>query len=83
MLQQTVAPVALDALVDDVVRDLLAAAPGAVAAQKGLFLQWEDRPMSAAIEHGATAFVASYRESDEAVRPIDRFFALRRRAVAD
>ena len=77
LLQPLVAPAALDALIDDVVRDLLA------ATQKRLFLQWADRAMSAAIEHGVTTFVASYHESDEAVRHIDRFIALRRRTVVD
>lgn len=78
-LVQRVAPAAeLDSLVDTVLRDLLAGAPGALAAQKRLFLDWEESHQQAAIEHGVRAFVAAYADGDEPARYAERFFKRRR-----
>ena len=78
LLQHVVAPDALDTLALTIANDIAAAAPGAIAAQKRLCLQWEDSGSSAAIEHGVQSFVAAYRDGDEARRYIARFFAGRK-----
>jgi enoyl-CoA hydratase/carnithine racemase len=77
LLEHVTEPAALDALIDTITADIAAAAPGAVAAQKRLFRQWEDSTVSAAIEHGVAAFAAAYA-GDEPATYIDRFFARRR-----
>ncbi len=76
LLQHLVASDELDALVDTICTDIVAAGPRAIAAQKRLFLDWEELPMSAAIERGVEALVAAY-DSDEPQRLIDNFFAAR------
>ena len=73
-----VAPHALDTLAVTIANDIAAGAPGAIAAQKRLCLQWEDSGSGAAIEQGVQSFVASYREGDEAGRYIACFFASRK-----
>ncbi|MEQ8663230.1 MAG: enoyl-CoA hydratase, partial [Gammaproteobacteria bacterium] len=58
--------------------DVIAGAPHALAAQKALFLAWEESTVAGAIEHGVDAFVAAYA-GDEPRRAIDAFFAGRGR----
>lgn len=73
VLQHLVDAAALDALALEIARDCAAGAPGAIAAQKRLCLAWEDAHVSAAIEHGVTAFCEAYR-SNEPATYVDRFF---------
>jgi len=77
LLQHVVAPAELDELALTIANDIAAAAPGAIAAQKRLCLQWEDSGSTAAIEQGVQAFVAAYRDDQEAGPYIERFFARR------
>ena len=78
LLQHAVAADELDQLIDDIVRDIVAGAPGALAAQKRLCMKWEDSSLTQAIEHGVTTFTSAYA-TDEPKRYIDRFFAQRRK----
>ena len=74
-LLQAVTPVdGLEELALTIARDMVAGAPGALAAQKRLFRRWEDSTISAAIEHGVQALVAAY-DGDEPARAIAAFFA--------
>ncbi|MGE0485364.1 MAG: enoyl-CoA hydratase-related protein [Gammaproteobacteria bacterium] len=77
ILQHLVDAAALDALAHDVAADIVAGAAGAIAAQKALFLSWEDLPMSLGIERGVDAFVRAYANGDEPQRAIAAFFAAR------
>lgn len=56
--------------------DLVAGMPRALAAQKQLFLDWEEKPVSGAILAGIDAFVDAYG-SDEPAAGAARFFAAR------
>ncbi len=76
LLQQRVPAAELDALATTVAADIVAGTPDAIAAQKALFLQWEEHAMSGAIERGVEAFVAAYSGS-EPQRAIADFFARR------
>lgn len=73
ILQHVVPASALSTLTATVCADILAAGPHAIASQKRLFLDWEEAPMSGAIERGVTAFVRAC-EGDEPRRMIDAFF---------
>ena len=64
----------LGPLQEEICADICAAAPDAIAAQKQLFMRWEDESASRAIESGVTALVDAYA-SDEPQRYIDKFFA--------
>jgi enoyl-CoA hydratase/carnithine racemase len=77
-LVEHVVPAAdLDAKVEDWVARLLTSAPGAVRLQKRLMRQWEDLPLSAAVEAGIGAFAAAYG-SDEPKVTMAGFLAARR-----
>ena len=76
LLQHLVDPAELDDLALTIARDIVAAAPGALATQKQLFVQWQDSSsMSAAIEHGVQAFIGTYATSSEPAIYAARFFA--------
>lgn len=77
LLQAVTPAIELDALALTIARDVVAGAPGALAAQKRLFRLWEDSTISAAIEHGVDALVAAYA-GPEPARAIAAFFARRR-----
>ncbi len=76
LLQHLVDPEKLDERVDDIAQDIVAGAPGALAAQKRLLSKWEDSSLTQAIEHGVAAFVEAYA-GDEPQVYIDRFFEKR------
>ena len=76
LLQHVVAADALDELADAIAADIVAGAPRAIAAQKTLFLDWEEQGMAGAIESGVRSLVAAY-DSDEPQRAIEEFFASR------
>ncbi|HEU0155699.1 MAG TPA: enoyl-CoA hydratase-related protein, partial [Stellaceae bacterium] len=64
----------LDQAVDELARPILAAGPRAVRSQKRLILDWEELPMTAAIERGIDSFVAAF-DSDEPGRMADAVLA--------
>ncbi|HEY1299048.1 MAG TPA: enoyl-CoA hydratase [Stellaceae bacterium] len=64
----------LDQAVDELARPILAAGPRAVRIQKRLILDWEELPMTAAIERGIDSFVAAF-DSDEPGRMADAVLA--------
>ena len=76
LLQHLVDPEKLDERVDDIVQDIVAGAPGAIAAQKRLLSKWEDCSLTQAIELGVDALVEAYA-GDEPQVYIDRFFEKR------
>jgi len=78
LLQHRVPAQELDALAATVAADIVAGTPAAIAAQKALFLEWEEHAMSDAIERGVEAFVAAYSGS-EPQRAVADFFARRGR----
>lgn len=80
ILQHVAGSDSLDALARTIASDIAAGAAGAIAAQKALFLAWEDLPMSVAIERGVDAFVRAYG-GDEPQRAIAGFFAARGKSV--
>ena len=80
LLQHCVTRDALDPLVAQMVEDIVDAAPGAIAAQKRLFLQWEDAHVSDAIELGVAALKQAYG-GDEPAAYVARFFERKRRAA--
>ncbi|MEX2479346.1 MAG: enoyl-CoA hydratase-related protein [Gammaproteobacteria bacterium] len=77
LLQHLVESSSLDELAGQIAADIVAGAPGAIAAQKRLFLAWEELPVSAAIDRGVPAFVEAC-SGEEPRRAIDAFFALQR-----
>ena len=77
-LVERVAPAAeLDAALEHWLGALLAAAPGALRAQKALLREWERLPLGEAIERGIEAFVEAYR-GDEPKALMRRFLERRR-----
>jgi enoyl-CoA hydratase/carnithine racemase len=67
LVDVVVAPAGLDDAVERLVRPILAAGPRAVRLQKSLILDWEDLPLTAAVERGIECFVAAF-DSDEPAR---------------
>jgi enoyl-CoA hydratase/carnithine racemase len=57
----------LDAAVDELARSILAAGSQAIRLQKRLILEWEELPLSAAIERGIHSFVGAF-DTDEPAR---------------
>jgi len=76
LVEHVVPVAALDAKVEDWIGKLLTSAPGAVRLQKQLMRQWEDLPLTAAIEAGISAFAAAYG-SDEPKATMAKFLAAR------
>ena len=82
LVEQVVAPDALDAAVERRVTAVLACGPRAIRAQKALIQAWENLPMSDAIQRGIDSFAASW-DSDEPVRMMRGFLdTMRRRKLA-
>jgi enoyl-CoA hydratase len=77
LVERMVAPAALDAAVEACVDALLAAGPRAVRLQKQLIGEWEELPLSQAVEAGIDAFARAW-DTDEPAR-LMRAFAERRR----
>ena len=81
LVEQVVAPDALDAAVERRVAAVLACGPRAISAQKTLIQAWENLPMREAIERGIDSFAASW-DSDEPARMMGGFLdAMRRRKL--
>jgi enoyl-CoA hydratase/carnithine racemase len=81
LVEQVVAPEALDASVERRIVSILACGPQAVAAQKALIQAWEDLPMHAAIQRGIDSFTRCW-DSDEPARMMGGFLdAMRRRKL--
>ena len=77
LVEHVVPAAALDAKVEDWIAKLLTSALGAVRLQKQLMRQWEDLPLTAAIEAGIGAFAAAYG-SNEPRATMAKFLAARR-----
>ena len=67
LVEHVVPGSALDATVEAWIGKLLTSAPAAVRLQKQLMRQWEDLPLSAAVQAGITAFAAAYGTDEPAV----------------
>jgi enoyl-CoA hydratase/carnithine racemase len=72
LVEQVVAPEALDAAVEARLTSLLANGPHAVRLQKRLIRQWEDLTLSQAVSRGIETFAAAY-ETDEPARMMSAF----------
>jgi enoyl-CoA hydratase/carnithine racemase len=62
----------LDAAVEELIDAILACGPAAIRLQKALIRDWEDLPLSQAIERGITRFAEAF-ESDEPKRMLGAF----------
>jgi enoyl-CoA hydratase/carnithine racemase len=69
----------LDAAIDRVLADVLAGAPHALALQKRLILEWEERGMAGAIAAGIDAFAEAWTTPEPAAR-MRHFLESKRRA---
>ena len=72
LVEQVVAPDALDGAVAARLASLLAAGPQAVRLQKKLIRQWEDMSLSQAVRAGIEAFTQAY-DTDEPARMMGAF----------
>ncbi len=72
LVEQVVAPDALDAAVEARLASLLSAGPQAVRLQKALIRQWEDLTLSQAVRAGIESFTQAYA-SDEPTRMMSGF----------
>ena len=82
LVEEVVAPEALDAAVERRIAAILACGPLAVRAQKALIRDWETLSIPDAIQRGIGSFVASWT-SDEPARMMGEFLAaMRRRKLA-
>jgi enoyl-CoA hydratase len=81
LVEQVVAPEALDDAVERRVAAVLACGPAAIRAQKALIQAWENLPMQQAIQRGIDSFAASW-DTDEPARMMGGFLdAMRRRKI--
>jgi enoyl-CoA hydratase len=78
LVEQVVAPEALDAAVERRVAAILPCGPVAIRAQKALIQAWENLPMRDAIQRGIDSFVASW-DTDEPTRMMGGFLDVMRR----
>ena len=78
LVERLVAPAALDAAVAGYVASLLQAGPDAVRRQKRLIREWEDLPVTAAVQAGVAAFEAAW-ETDEPRTRLAAFLAAKQR----
>lgn len=72
LVEQVVAPDALDAAIEARLAALLAAGPQALRLQKKLIRQWEDLTLSQAVSRGIESFVEAYA-TDEPARMMATF----------
>jgi enoyl-CoA hydratase len=77
LVEEVVAPDALDAAVERRLAALLAAGPQAVRLQKQLIRRWEDLTLSQAVRAGIESFTASF-STDEPARMMGAFVNRRR-----
>jgi enoyl-CoA hydratase len=83
LVEQVVAPEALDDAVERRVAAVLACGPAAINAQKALIRAWENLPMQQAIQRGIDSFAASW-DTDEPARMMGGFLdAMRRRKIGE
>jgi enoyl-CoA hydratase/carnithine racemase len=81
LVEQVVAPKALDDAVERRVAAVLACGPAAISAQKALIQAWENLPMQQAIQRGIDSFAAAW-DTDEPARMMGGFLdAMRRRKI--
>lgn len=64
----------LDPAVEELIEAILVCGPAAIRLQKALIREWEDLPLSKAIERGIASFASAY-ESDEPRRMAGAFLA--------
>ena len=81
LVEEVVAPDALDPAVERVLEGILASGPRAIRLQKELITAWEDLPPAAAVRRGIDAFVQAW-ESDEPTRMMAAFVEQMRRRKA-
>lgn len=67
LVEHVVPAAVLDATVEAWIGKLMTSAPAAVRLQKRLIRQWEDLPLSAAVQAGIPAFAAAYGTDEPAV----------------
>lgn len=72
LVEEVVAPDALDGAIDAACEAIVAAGLGAIQAQKSLIEKWRNLPLDAAIEAGIDAFETAF-QSDEPQRYMRRF----------
>lgn len=72
LVEEVVAPDALDGAIDAACEAIVAAGLGAIRAQKSLIEKWRNLPLDAAIEAGIDAFETAF-QSDEPQRYMRRF----------
>ena len=72
LVEQVVAPKALDGTIERVLADLLAGGKQALRLQKELITAWEALPLPGAVERGIDAFAAAF-ETDEPARMMGAF----------
>jgi enoyl-CoA hydratase/carnithine racemase len=72
LVEQVVAPAALDAAVEARLTALMGCGPQAVRLQKQLIRQWEDLTLAQAVRAGIESFTQAY-ETDEPARLMSRF----------
>jgi enoyl-CoA hydratase len=77
LVEHVVPAAMLDAAVEAWIAKLLTSAPEAVRQQKRLMRQWEDLPLSAAVQAGIEAFAAIYR-TDAPAAAMREFLAARK-----
>ncbi len=78
LVEEVVADDALDAAIDRVASDIIAAGPRAIRLQKALIREWEDLPPDAAIARGIACFEDAWA-SDEPRRMMTQFLKSKRR----
>ena len=67
LVDLVVPPASLDEAVETLARPILAAGPHAIRLQKSLVLEWEELPLTAAVERGIDCFVSAF-DTDEPAR---------------
>jgi enoyl-CoA hydratase/carnithine racemase len=69
LIEEVVAPDALDVAVERLLKPILSSGPAALRLQKELMLQWENLPVRGAVQAGIRSFRASF-DGDEPQRMI-------------
>ena len=82
LIEWCVPPAQLDAAVEELLDAILACGPEAIRLQKALLREWEDLPLSQAIERGITRFAEAYA-GDEPRRMLGAFLTAAARKRRD
>jgi len=72
LIEWCVPPAQLDGAIEELLDAILACGPEAIRLQKALLREWEDLPLSQAIERGITRFAEAYA-GDEPRRMLGAF----------